>query len=68
MNSDELYKKAKHRIEKKHIFAEILEQPRRGDTHAVQVTPHKAKPQCGAKSSVGRSRSANPVKVKVKST
>ena len=47
MNSDELFKKAKHRIEKKHIFAEILEQPRRGNTREAQVTPHKAKPQCG---------------------
>ena len=48
MNSDELFKKAKHRIEKKHIFAEILEQPRRGNTREALITPHKAKPQCGA--------------------
>ena len=47
MNSDELFKKAKHRIEKRHILAEILEQPRRGNTREAQVTPHKAKPQCG---------------------
>jgi len=26
----------------------FLEQPRRGKTHEVQLTPHKAKPQCGA--------------------
>ena len=27
----------------------FLEQPRRGKTHEVQLTPHKAKPQCGAR-------------------
>ena len=26
----------------------FLKQPRRGKTHAVLITPHKAKPQCGA--------------------
>ncbi len=27
---------------------DFLEQPRRGKTREAQVTPHKAKPQCGA--------------------
>jgi len=26
----------------------FLEQPRRDKTHEVLITPHKAKPQCGA--------------------
>ena len=31
-----------------HILKSFFKQPRRGDTREVQITPHKAKPQCGA--------------------
>ena len=30
------------------ILKNFLKQPRRGNTHEVKVTPHKATPQCGA--------------------
>ena len=37
----------------------FLEQPRRGKTREALITPHKAKPQCGAKRT-RRSRSVGP--------